>query len=206
MRNLMKESTPEEKKFAASKCLLSRFKRRFHLSLRSRSNMKHKSTEKRLPEIRKFHRTVLDFRQPLPEQDDKLGRFRASSTYHQDQVPLQLMGQSKGKEQSAFRLKPRKSICWSAKQLCSSVSKVQVLKTSTQELHTKGPFTNAEGRVDNHKPFNRRIWKEFAQLQKKFPTVSIYIQKCAWMALHQLWRGWKFRSRSNFRWKTPRVR
>jgi hypothetical protein len=186
MKKLLREKKPNEfEKFKASNNWIYRFKRRFQLSLRSRTNMKSKSTEQRLPEIRKFHRTVLDFRQPPPQQDDKLGRFRALSTYHQDQVPLQLLGRQKTIEKiGAKRVQikgPKVDLSkrQGTLQLCFNGEGPQDVNPGL--IFRGKPFTNAKGQVNNHKPFNARIRKEFAQLRRKYPNVSIYIQKCAWM-------------------------
>jgi hypothetical protein len=72
-------------KFQCSAFWFHGFKMRYQISLRAANNRKSKSVEERLPQIRKFHRTVKQFRQPPPERDSKFGRFPANQTYHFDE-------------------------------------------------------------------------------------------------------------------------
>ena len=81
-----KDQPPEWENFVASDRWLQNFKFRFLISLRAATNAKSKSAEERLPEVRKFHNTAKQFRQPPPNNDPKYGRFPALQTYHMDQA------------------------------------------------------------------------------------------------------------------------
>ena len=88
----MKKHKPNSKKFKASNRWKLNFCRRYMVSTRKTTNTKTKSAQSRLPQVRKFHRTVKIFCQPPPARHHKYGRFPAKNRYHVDQVPLEFGG------------------------------------------------------------------------------------------------------------------
>ncbi len=97
MKQLVEADKPKEwEKFAASDVWNSKFRKRYSISSRQRTNKKPRSAKERMPMIQKFHRTARDFRKPPPNNHPTYGRFTPRDTFHFDQVPCEFSQTGKG--------------------------------------------------------------------------------------------------------------
>ena len=96
MKTKVKEIYGAEKasSFKASQNWFQRFKKRYHISWRKRTNKKKESNEDCLPSIQHFHRSLLKTlktkrrRDSKAKIDPKWGRWLPKNRYNVDQVPL----------------------------------------------------------------------------------------------------------------------
>ena len=167
--------------FQASRGWFRRWKRRFQVSLRRRSNKKTKSARERLPKVQKFHRTIKRFCQPPPEQDAKYGRFKPENRFHVDQVPLEFGGaettyEKKGaKRVDIKRPKIDMERRVASLQLCFTAVGPQ--RVNPGIAFRAAPAKLPDGGVDPSRPQHSRLKTE----AKKLPAgVDVYYQKKAW--------------------------
>jgi hypothetical protein len=187
MKLLLRKDQPVEfEKFKCSNFWFEGFKVRYQVSLRAANNKKSKSVEQRLPQIRKFHQTVKEFRQPPPQMDPKYGRFPANRTYHVDQVPLEFGGMfkktydRKGKKSirikgTKFNLDKRQATL----QPCFCAEGPQNVNPGI--IFRITPQKNKKtGTVNSKVPTTKAVQKEFKLMKRRFPNVNVYAQKKAW--------------------------
>lgn len=91
LRAKMKQALMSDKpegwtEFKYSDQWFKRFKQRYSITLRARTNKKGKSVEERLPQVQEFHRKVKSMTQGPPDRDPKYGKFPAKVRAHVDQV------------------------------------------------------------------------------------------------------------------------
>ena len=98
-----KKFIAKAKAFKATNGWFQKWKARYQVSLRERTNSKTKSAEERLPKVQKFHRVAKRMCHPLPEQHEKYVRFAPKNRFHVDQVPLEFSGHSKTYEKKGAK-------------------------------------------------------------------------------------------------------
>ena len=91
------------KAFKATNGWFQKWKARYQIRLRERTNSKTKSAEERIPKVQKFHRVAKRMCHPPPQQDEKYGRFAPTNRFHVDQVPLEFGGRSKTYEKKGAK-------------------------------------------------------------------------------------------------------
>ena len=168
-------------KFQGTQGWFRKWKARYQVSLRKRTNSKTKSAQERLPKVQKFHRTAKRFCQPPPQQDEKYGRFAARNRFHVDQVPLEFGGsdttyEKKGAKVVAIkRSKVDMERRVASLELCFCAAGPQRVKPGICFRAT--PFVTPTGRVNPSRPQHVLLKRD----AKKFPNnVDVYHQKKAW--------------------------
>jgi len=168
------------KAFRASRGWFRKWRRRYQVNLRKRTNTKTKSAQERLPKVQKFHRTVKRFCQPPPTQDPKYGRFKPHNRFHVDQVPLEFGGaehtyEKKGAERvNIKRPKIDMERRVASLQLCFTASAPQRVYPGI--AFRAAPLKKADGGVNPSRPQHARLKAE----AKNYPKgVGVYYQRKA---------------------------
>lgn len=168
-------------KFNATQGWFRKWKKRFQVSLRKRTNTKTKSAQERLPKVQKFHRTAKRFCQPPPQQDPKYGRFAAKNRFHVDQVPLEFGGSDTTYEKKGAKVVQIKKSKVDMErrvaslQLCFCAAGPPPINPGI--CFRAKPFVTPSEKVNPSRPKNAKLKKE----TKKMPKgVDVYYQPKAW--------------------------